>query len=265
MKIKKKQDASGIKVLFLDIETAPIEAHVWRLFDQNVGLNQIVKDWSIISWAAKWQGSSEVIYQDVRAQKDKRSDSKILKGIWKLMDEADIIIGQNSKAFDVKKLNARFVLNGMQPPSSFRQIDTKVLAKKVFGFTSNKLEYMTDKLCTKYKKLKHKKFAGHELWTECLNGNPLAWKEMEKYNKYDVLALEELYNKLIAWDNSVNMNSHHEFEYTVCTCGSKNFIFYGYKYKDTGKFRRFKCKKCGKEHVTTINLLSPEKRKSILR
>ncbi len=29
------------KILVLDIETAPIVAHVWGLFDQNIGLNQI--------------------------------------------------------------------------------------------------------------------------------------------------------------------------------------------------------------------------------
>lgn len=146
------------KLLFLDIETAPIEAHVWSLWDNNVSLNQITSDWSILSWAAKWQGSSKVIYEDVRNQKNKRDDSKILKQIWQLMDDADIIVGQNSKRFDVKKLNARFIINGMKPPSSYRQIDTMVQAKKMFGFTSNKLEYMTDKLCKKYKKLKHKKF-----------------------------------------------------------------------------------------------------------
>ena len=92
----------------------------------------------------------------------------------------------------------------MQPPSNFKQIDTLKLARKHFALTSNKLAYMTDKLCTKYKKLTHHKFEGFELWKECLDGNLKAWKEMEKYNKHDVLALEELYTKLIPWDSSVN-------------------------------------------------------------
>lgn len=253
------------KVLFLDIETAPIEAHVWRLFDQNVGLNQIVHDWSVLSWAAKWQGSSKVLYEDVSGQRNKRDDSKVIKGIWKLMDEADIIVGQNSKAFDVKKLNARFIINGMHPPSSYRQLDTKVMAKKTFGFTSNKLEYMADKLCTKYKKLKHKEFAGHEMWVECLKGNPKAWKEMEKYNKHDVLALEELYDKLIAWDNSVNFNVHHKMHSSICTCGSTSFTKYGFRFTNAGKFQRFKCDECGKEHQSKDNLLSPKKKREMLK
>ena len=161
-----------------------------------------------------------MIYEDVRGQRNKRDDSKIIKGIWKLMDEADIIVGQNSKSFDIKKLNARFVINGMQPPTPYRQLDTKVMAKKAFGFTSNKLEYMADKLCTKYKKLKHKNFIGHELWSECLKGNLKAWVEMEKYNKHDVLALEELYDKLLAWDNSINFNTYHKMHDNICSFGS---------------------------------------------
>ena len=51
-----------------------------------------------------------------------------------------------------------------------------LIAKECFGFTSNKLEYMTDKLCKKYKKLKHGKYAGFELWKECLHGNMDAWQ-----------------------------------------------------------------------------------------
>src|SRR5690606_10614258 len=42
------------KVLVFDIETSPIIAHVWSLWDQNVGLNQIMTEWHIMSWSAKW-------------------------------------------------------------------------------------------------------------------------------------------------------------------------------------------------------------------
>lgn len=254
------------KVLFLDIETAPIVAHAWQLFDQNISLNQIVSDWSILSWAAKWQGKKSVIYEDVSRQKNKRDDKKILKQIWKLMDEADIIVGQNSKRFDIKKLNARFIINGMKPPSPYRQIDTMVQAKKMFGFTSNKLEYMTDKLCKKYKKLKHKKFPGHEMWSECLKGNQEAWRAMKKYNCHDVLALEELYEKIIAWDNPINLNVYHKDHLSYCiSCGSKHLVRNGYSFSNAGRFERFRCQDCGKNHQSRYNELSPKKRREMLK
>lgn len=260
-----KHKVNRPKVLIFDVETAPIMSYVWRLWDQNVGLNQIEQDWHIMSWAAKWLDDDEtkVMYMDQRKAKNIEDDKKILKEIWKLLDEADIVITQNGKSFDQKKLNARFILNGFQPPSSYKHIDTKVIAKKHFGFTSNKLAYMTDKLCTKYKKLSHGKFPGFDLWSECMKGNIDAWKEMEEYNRYDVLSLEELYLKLIPWDNSINFNLYHEEDKHVCKCGSEEFNKNGFYYTSSGKFQKYKCKACGHETRDKVNLFSKEKRKSL--
>lgn len=254
------------KILFLDIETAPIIAKVWGLFDQNISLNQIEQDWSILAWSAKWLGDkpSKMYYQDQRKAKNVNDDKKLLQGIWKLLDEADIICTQNGRAFDAKKLNARFILNGMKPPSSYKHIDTKVIASKVFGFTSNKLEYMTSKLCKKYKKLSHKKFPGFELWTECLKGNQAAWKEMERYNKYDVLSLEELYLKLQPWDKATNLNNYTDHIVLKCNCGNKSFNKHGFFFSGTGgKFQRFVCKVCGWETRSKVNLFSQDKKDSL--
>src|SRR5271154_973437 len=177
------------RVLLFDIETAPMLGYVWSLWENNIALNQLYKDWSVLSWSAKWleDPPDKIMYADQRSAKNVEDDKNILKQIWKLLDKADIVIAQNGRAFDHKKLNARFVLNGMKPPSTYKIIDTLLIAKKHFAFTSNKLEYMSDKLCTKYKKLKHKEFPGFEMWLECLAGNKKAWKEMELYNKHDVL------------------------------------------------------------------------------
>lgn len=256
---------NGPKILLLDIETAPMLGYVWALWDQNVALNQVKADWFILSWSAKWLGDApnKVMYADSRKSTNIENDKPLLTGIWKLLDEADIVITQNGKAFDHKKLNARFILNGMKPPSSFKYIDTLLLAKKHFAFSSNKLEYMSDKLCKKYKKLKHAKFSGFEMWRECLAGNQAAWKEMEKYNKYDVLALEELYTKLIPWDNTVNFNLYHDGTDHICTCGSTDFKKNGYAYTASGKFQRHVCNECGSEIRDKVNLFSKEKKKSL--
>lgn len=261
----KKVTTIGPRVLIFDIETAPILGYVWGLWDNNVGLNQIAHDWYVLSWSAKWlgDGPNKTMYADQRNAKDVEDDFKILKKIWKLLDQADVVVTQNGKRFDVKKLNARFILNGMKPPSSFRHIDTLVLAKKHFGFTSNKLAYMTDKLCTKYKKLDHGKFAGFEMWKQCLAGNLDAWKEMETYNKYDVLSLEELYTKLIVWDDTIDFNIYNEDLANNCKCGSSHYVKNGFVYSNTGKFQRFRCQKCGAESRSKENLLSKNKKASL--
>lgn len=270
-----KKHRSGPKVLVYDIETAPILGSVWQLWDQNVALNQINKDWHVLSWGAKWLDDTktihdknrrpEIMYMDQRKAKNVEDDRKLLEGIWKLLDEADIVITQNGKKFDEKKLNARFIISGMKPPSSYKHIDTLQLAKKHFGFTSNKLEYMADKVNTRYKKLKHETFSGFELWKECLIGNQKAWKEMERYNKHDVLSLEELYTHMIPWDTSINFNVYHDSETNKCTCGSTEFARNGFAYTSTGKFQRYTCKECGAETKDAKNAFSEEKAASLKR
>lgn len=261
----KMKNKNGPKILVLDIETSPIISYTWGLFDQNVALNQIHTDWHLLSVACKWLGDppSKMMYKDQRNAKNIQDDRPLLKMVWDLCEDADIILTQNGISFDIKKLNARFIINGFKPVKKSKNIDTLRTARKVFGFTSNKLEYMTNKLCKKYKKLKHNKFSGFDLWKECLAGNKAAWNEMEKYNKYDVLALEELYTVVAPWDPSINFNLYTEDNEHVCNCGSKSFIKKGFDFTATGKFQRYKCTKCGARSRSRTNLFSKEKKKSL--
>jgi DNA-directed RNA polymerase subunit RPC12/RpoP len=263
MKLFDPPKKDGPKVLIYDIETAPILAYIWGLWENNVSLDQIHSDWYILSWSAKWLGSptNEIMYADQRNAKNIENDKSILGYIWELLDQADIVITQNGKAFDQKKLNSRFIIHGFQPPSSYKHIDTLEIAKKHFGFTSNKLAYMSDKLNKKYKKLDHSKFAGFKLWKECLSGNMQAWKEMEKYNKHDVLALEELYSKIIPWDNRIDFNLYKKdrSEYE-CKCGSKRIKKNGLRYLQARTLQKYKCIDCGAEFTGgSVKLPKPDK------
>jgi len=262
---EEKEPQKAPKVLIFDIETAPMLAYVWGLWDQNVGLNMIKEEWYVMSFAAKWLGdpASKVMYCDQEHIKPQKNDKKLLQEIWDLLDEADIVITQNGIKFDQKKLNARFIMQGLKPTSSYRHIDTLRIAKRHFAFTSNKLAYMTDKLCVKYKKLSHGNFAGFDLWKQCMDHNPKAWEEMKKYNKYDVLSLEELYYALIPFDNTIDFNVYHEGLGSICKCGSEEFKSAGFFYTSSGKFKKYICKSCGHETRDKVNLLSKNKKKSL--
>jgi uncharacterized protein YprB with RNaseH-like and TPR domain len=235
------------KILVFDIETAPMLAYVWGTREENIGLNQIHADWHVIAWAAKWLGdpASKVMYFDQRNAKRIENDREILKPLWQLLDEADIVVTQNGKNFDSPKLNARFIAHGMNPPSPYKHLDTYQIARSAMRFTSNKLEYLTEKLNVKYKKLSHKKFPGFELWKECLRGNQTAWNEMRKYNKHDVLATEELYMKLRPWtpQNAVAVTDDRG----ACkACGSSHLIKGGTERTTATLWMRLKCQNCGK-------------------
>ena len=250
------------KILIFDIETSPLEVYAWSLWDQFTALNQVIKDWEILSFASKWLGEDEskIVYHDKR---NDDTDERVVRELHAKLDEADILITQNGISFDVKKANARFMHYGLQPPSSSRHFDTLRVAKSKFKFTSNKLEYMTKKFCTKYTKLDHGKFGGFSLWKECLAGNEEAWEEMELYNRYDVLSLEELAIKLLPWDTSINFDVYNDCEINVCTCGSIDFKKAGFYTTNACKYQKYKCKQCGKEKRDKKNLLSKSKKKSL--
>lgn len=188
------------KTLIIDIETSPIEGYVWGTFKQNLSQEQIQKDWSILSYAAKWAGKSEVFYQDTggRGASKVRDDSVLLQELWALLDEAHTIVAQNGNKFDVKKINYRLIESGMPPPSSFRIYDTLLASRRLFAATSHKLGWLSTHL-TDTPKDKHHKFPGWELWVECLKDNPEAWAEMKKYNIQDIRATEKLWLRQRPW------------------------------------------------------------------
>lgn len=251
------------KVLILDIETLPMEVYAWSMWNQNFGLEQVKQFTTILSWSAKWMGAPEesVMYQDVRNEKNVRNDKSILDELRSLLEEADCVITQNGVKFDIPKINSRLAIHKFKPYTKPKQIDTLKIAKSVFGFDSNKLEHLTDLFCVKYKKSKHKKFPGFSLWRACLEGNKEAFKEMEEYNKIDVLSLEELYvDHLMPWDDTVNFAAWSD-DYTFrCNCGSDKFTQVKHKITKKSKFARYKCDVCGKEHRDSKNLFTKERR-----
>lgn len=237
------------RVVTLDIETAPLESYTWGLWDQNVGLDMVKAEWTILAYAAKWHGTKGVIYNDAggRGVLKVRDDRHLLRGLWAVLNDADLVVAQNGKKFDIKKINARLVMAGLPPYAPVRVIDTLQAAKTVFGFTSNRLEWMSKHL-TNTPKSAHKKFPGFELWRECLADNPAAWAEMKKYNIRDVVATEKVYEKLRPWiTNHPNMGAYSPTTaaHSCPKCQSAATQKRGVAVTQHGRYHRFQCNACG--------------------
>jgi hypothetical protein len=237
------------RILLIDIETAPIVAHVWqtRLWNTSVGLSQILEDTFILAFAAKWLGEKEIFYEDQSTKKNLKNDKALLQTVAKLLDEADIVIVQNGVAFDIPTLKARMASQRVAAPSPFKVVDTCSLAKKTFNFTSNRLSFLAKALGCRSRKNEHKRFPGMKLWQECLNKNPDAWDEMQHYNIMDVRVLEEVYLKMRPWiDKHPNVGIYMDAKSPVCPkCGSKHVEKRGYSYTEAGVYNKFHCLKCG--------------------
>lgn len=224
-----------LKCLVLDIETRPHLAYTFDLKETTIPWQNVKEESCVIAWSAKELNApaNTIQYMDLRKGKYPIiDDSKILRPLHKLMEKADIIIGQNSKDFDVKRLNARFDLNGLKPLTHFKHYDLYLMSRQVAAYTSQKLEYVTEKLNVRYKKLQHKKFPGMSLWLQCLAGDVNAWNEMKTYNIHDVLSAEERCNLVRQWAPKAFPDLNAE---KCDSCGTVKVI-------------KLKCIDCGKWH-----------------
>ena len=229
------------KTLIFDIETAPIQALVWRVWKENISIDQIESDWFMLCWSAKWLNDSEIIGERLTGKEAlKENDKRIIKKLWNLFDEADIIVAHNGDYFDIPKTRSRFLLNGMKPPSPFRTIDTLKIAQKQFGFSHNKLDFLAGQFG-----LDRKLPTDFKLWSKCLKGDDASLQYMFDYNKKDVLILEEVYLRLRGWTKShPNMNMFQP-ETGCANCGSINIKPKGYYTTQTRRYRSWQCQDCG--------------------
>jgi hypothetical protein len=247
-----------------------MEAYVWRLWKQSVNPNQIMKDWSMLSWAAKWLFDSKV-YGDVVGPKDanRREDAKLCKELWELMEEADIVITHNGNRFDLPRIRTRFLMNGLPPYREPRSIDTLAVLKRSFQFTSNKLDLVNEQLNI-LQKLDHE---GFDMWKKACNGEYTdamsALTTMLAYNKQDVLALEDLYMVLRPWIKShPNINLYQDWDAedsnTKCAhCGSSDISWDGKYYTPAGRFMSFRCDSCGAIGRSRYSDLCTDERKAL--
>lgn len=239
--MKKK---SNMKVLFFDIETMANLGWVWGKYEQNV--IDYEREWYMLCFAYKWEGDKKTRFVSIKDfnefKKNPHNDYFVIQELHKLFEEADVIIAHNGDAFDIKKVNARFVFHRMLPPSPYKTVDTKKVAKRYFNFNSNKLDDL-GKFLGVGRKVEH---SGFDLWKGCAAGDGKSWKHMEKYNKQDVELLERVYNVLLPF--MTNHPSHALFNTGVeCpNCNSCNLQKRGTEpRKNHRAVQRYQCQDCG--------------------
>lgn len=227
-----------MKLLILDIETAPTAAYVWGMWEQNVAMNQIIKPGYVLSYAAKWLGSDEVVCQSLHNS----TKEDMLQGVHNFLSEADAVIHYNGKRFDIPTLNREFILMGLKPPATYKQIDLLPVIRQQFKFPHNKLDYVARALgCGG--KLKH---AGFDMWIGCMENDSDSWEQLQEYNVEDVIITEKVYYKVLPWiKNHPNVGVHNDEADACPNCGGKHLEKRGFSFTSAGKYQRFQCKDCG--------------------
>jgi hypothetical protein len=250
-----------LNVAVLDIETLPMIYFGWGIWDQNIGINQIIAGTCLLAWAGKVLNSSE-IHSDVLTPSEAilRNPARIARSCWEFLSDKDAIIGHNIQSFDMKLLNLAFLQYGL-PPLKFILIDTYLIAKQSFRFDSNKMEYINNLLGIR-NKIEHE---GFPLWRKCNEGDVQALAEMSNYNCGDVLSSEDLYYRIRPYVRNFNVALYNEINTYQCpVCGSEKVHTEGLYYSPKGKWESVRCEHCGCLSRKGENLLSKDKKKVIL-
>ena len=216
---------------------------------------------------AKWADQKDIMFDSIFNHrkdflKDPTNDLNWAKSLWALIDSADVVIAHNGDDFDLKWANTLFLKHNLTPVSTYKTVDTLKVIRNNFRLLSNKLDYV----CRSLKlgeKLKHE---GLPLWIKCMKGNQESWKLMEKYNKRDVLILENVYEKIKPFiKNHPNLALYYDSILPTCpNCSGHNFNKRGFSYTAVNKYQRYVCTNCGKNVRSRNSELTKEKSKSIL-
>lgn len=236
---------SGTKYLIYDIENMAALGWVWGIWQQDV--IRVEHPQHLMTIAYTWLGEKKVhviALPDYKLYKtEPHNDRELVKAFWEVVNEADVLIGHNSKQFDTKMITSAFMRHRLGPPGRFKQVDTKQLARKHGRFLSNSLNDLGETFGIG-KKMKHQ---GFDLWLGCDSGDMKCWKTMCAYNKQDVILTEKLYLELRPYDDTPPKMGVMDGRPAACdVCGSERMHNKTKKAYAGGGWRmQYKCYDCG--------------------
>lgn len=241
-----------MKILTLDIETAPNTAYTWGLWKQNISIGQIKESGYVLCWAAKWLNDRNVMAGTLQETGKKG----MLEGIHDLLSVADTVVHYNGTRFDIPWLNGEFAKINLAPPAPYHQVDLLRVVRNQFRFPSNKLAYVAPALGLG-DKVDHMTF---DDWIGCMEGDDDAWMKMEHYNIEDVRLTEQLYLRLLPWIKNHPNHGLYKIEKKICpSCGGDHYHSRGTMTTRAGVYQRFQCQDCGTWFRGNKNEVSPAK------
>jgi hypothetical protein len=223
------------KILILDIETKPLLAYIWRLFDEVRSTDALASTGGLLCFAAKWLGSNEKFFYS----EWEHGREVMVRAAHALLSEADAVITYNGDKFDIPKLMAEFAILGMVAPPPITSIDVYKTAR-IMGFVSKKLDFVAQALGVG-RKVAHE---GLGLWIKVMEGKKKAQKTMRKYNIGDVTLLEKVYMRLRPFIKThPHMSTIKSNE--CAACGSKHSHSRGWRRTRAMRIQRIQCQDCG--------------------
>ena len=232
------------KILVYDVETSPLVSYTWQTFKTNV--IKVKQEWNVLSIAWQWHGKPKIYDASIPDWEgfdgDMTNDYGVVATCMDLFDEADVVVAHNGDGFDQRKIRARALIHGMDPPVPFKSIDTLKLARQHFALTSNRLDGVAQVLGIGEKH----ETGGFSTWEGCMEGDPKAWARMVRYNRHDVRLLDQVYDRLLPWRlNGVNLAAYGDKPDACPKCGiAGKMLSKGYRNNAVTRRRLWRCENC---------------------
>jgi DNA polymerase elongation subunit (family B)/predicted RNA-binding Zn-ribbon protein involved in translation (DUF1610 family) len=233
---------SGPKILTLDIETFPILAWTFSTKNAFIGPSNIIQPAKMVSWAAKWYGHEGVMF----ASEFHHGHKRMVERMFRLLDEADIVVTYNGKRFDIPHINREIEVLKLGIPAPYQQIDLFQHCKRMFRFSTGNLDQAVTELGLG-KKVEHEGFG---LWLKCIAGDKDAWDRFRTYNIHDVVLTERLLDRVLAWGGPgiPNFGLYVDEARPICpkpNCGSTRMQRRGTSQTQVSRYQRYQCQDCG--------------------
>lgn len=240
----------GARILIWDIETCTVA----NGFKADMGWIQCI--------GYKWLGDekAQVIKLTDFPKRYKRNptdDLDVIREFAKIYEQADVTVAHYGSVFDRRYLEGRLAIQGLPPLPRIKLVDTCIIARSQFAFSSNSLKKLGDIF-----KLKSTKTASNFPlpWFEIAKGGAKAVKAINfiaKYCKDDVEATEELYLLLRSRTNQhphVGVILGHGKAEACQRCGSTKLVRNGKRISASGTVKQeLKCKNCGGYTSASMN------------
>lgn len=230
---------TDLKILALDIETMPALVWTYDLFRPFISHKQIVEPSRISCFSYQWYGDKSVKF----ASEYHNGRSEMLDLLWKLMDDADVILGYNTKRFDTPWVLGELMVEGRTKPSPVKHIDLYQVMRSNTRFLSRKLDYVSSRL------LDDKKIDVNTmtLAIECASSDPevaaKAWAKMKRYSLKDTKLMFPLFERVrsyVKMPHPINSDG-----YSCHACGSHALQRRGREKTLNGSYQRLWCTSCG--------------------
>lgn len=249
-------NATPRRVVTLDIERLPgrarithrgltIEGDFWDLSGWKPVIGYRLPPDAVLEWprtvCVAWR-----FYGDKKAGFASEWDhgqGDMLRAVWDVYEQADVVYGHNVDRFDTKHLNTGWRDLGLPAPSPFKIVDTLTEAKRVFGDESMQLGALTQRLGIATKNDKYDVTVARR----AVAGHKASQRRIKRYNVGDVDASEAFVDRLRGWIPSHPHNLRgEEVDVPTCNqCWGDRLEPNGERLADVMAYPLYRCMDCG--------------------